>query len=165
MMKAWSVTIKTWAGMVGIYAAQTRGRAVKAAWRGCNEAGYTIGWPEFECRRAPKFDDLAAQTEKVGTCLGWSQESDGTTWGCLRSVEEHMRHLIGLALMRAQLELRFHENSHTNEPTAILGIVASITWLDELQKYRVFEPANPQRRTTDFAKSADVVDYLKGLTS
>lgn len=165
-LKAWRVTILTWPGMVAIYAAPDRSKAIHAGWKAANDpdAGYDIAWQDYRAHRAPSFDQLASKA-KAGECLGWSYDGDGTSFGCLRPPDEHVRHLVGLAYTTASLELKLRE-SRRGVPMATLGNLASVTYFGRSQVYRVFEPypGDAQKRT-DYTDAAEVVKHLVELAA
>jgi hypothetical protein len=159
-LKAYRVTILTWPGMVAIYAAPSRAKAIQAAWESAHEAEYNIAWQDHRGHRAPCFDGLAAQAERSGACLGWSYDMDGTSFGCLRPADDQVRHLIGYALLNCDLQLEYHEDNGV--PLAKLGEVATVCWVAESLRYRVF--GFVAAGAIDFERAADAAEYLKGIT-
>jgi len=152
-LRAWRVVIKSWAGVVSIYAAERRAKAIVEAYRGCNDAGYSIPWQDFVAHREPRFDELAAQA-KPGECLGWAQERDGTTFGCLRSTEDHVRHLMARAWLRRRVEPTYSEDAEGLPFTVIEG--RRVAWIESRLRYRVFDQAEPR----DFPSADEALDFI-----
>jgi hypothetical protein len=163
-LKAYQVTIKTWPGMLAIYAAPSRAKAIQAAWESARAAEYDIAWQDHVGHRAPKFDKLAAQADSSGACLGWSYDVDGTTFGCLRSADDQVRHLVGFALLEHDLKLAIEDTKAG--PLARLGNLAAVRWIDTAQVYQVFRPYPGDAKVCgDFGNSADCAEHLHQLAT
>jgi len=155
-LRAYRVTIKSWAGMLAIYAAERRAKAIVVAYRGCEDAGYSIPWQDFVAHREPRFDELAERA-KPGECLGWSQERDGTIWGCMRPAEDHVRHLMARAWLRRKVEPDFIE-SPEGLPCAVVD-GRRVVWIESRLQYRVFDQAEP---LGDFPSADEALDFIFG---
>lgn len=66
--RAWRVTA---AGITGIAAATTRGRAVSLVVSQANEAGWNVRWPDVRAVRAGEYDMWAAG---VGRDAAWDEQ-------------------------------------------------------------------------------------------
>ena len=64
-MKAYSVTLLTWPGLVLIYGAETRAQAIFKCYSSATDAGYDVKWTDFRARRCPMYDEAAIEQGKL----------------------------------------------------------------------------------------------------
>jgi hypothetical protein len=66
-MKAYAVTDKSWHGLVLIYAAETRAKAIYLAYQSKLDAGYDTKWTDFRAKRIPMYDRAAVKQGEIGS--------------------------------------------------------------------------------------------------
>lgn len=76
-MKAYAVRMLSWPGLVLIYAAESRAKAIAMNLKAATDAGYNINWNEHRVTRCPAYDDLAVRQGELGS------DVDGERSGCL----------------------------------------------------------------------------------
>ena len=65
-MKAYAVSLLTWPGLVLIYGAETRAKAIFKCYSSVTDAGYDVKWTDFRAQRCPMYDEAAAAAHRAG---------------------------------------------------------------------------------------------------